>query len=396
MNRRGVIRLVAGREISERLRSRAVWITTAVMTVLVVIGVVLPGLIHGSTTPTRIGLVGAPAQALGPALQETARAAKLKLTVENVDTEEAAQTEVKDGKLDVAVVVSPQRATAIVPHSLSSTDQTLLAVTLAAAHQRAVLAAAGVPPATIAASRTPVPLTTVAIKPPPSHQAARSVAALAAGFFLYLVLVIYGNAVATGVAQEKTSRTAEVLISTVRPEQLLAGKVIGIGMAGLGQLAVPVIAALIANAIEQSAKIPSDVWFLLPASLLFFALGYALYAFGFAAAGATVARQEEVQFATTPLTIPLLAGYLLVYVLVGNTHSTLIRVLSFIPPLTPSLMPARIAVGTAAWWEVVLATLIMLVSIYGMVQLATRIYKATLVRSGPRLSWREALRVRPQ
>ena len=396
MTRIGVIRLVAGREISERLRSRAVWITTAVMTVLVVTGVVLPGLIHSSNTPTRIGLVGARAEALGPSLQATARAAELKLRVENVGSEAIARSDVKDGKLDVAVVVSSQGATAIVPHTLSSADQTLLAVTLAAAHQRAVLLQAGVPPGTIAAARAPVPLRTVAIAPPPSHQAARSVAALAAGFFLYLVLVIYGNAIATGVAQEKTSRTAEVLISTVRPEQLLAGKVIGIGTAALGQLSVPVIAALIANAIEQSAKIPSDVWFLLPASLLFFALGYALYAFGFAAAGATVARQEEVQFATTPLTIPLLAGYLLVYVLVGNTHSTLVRVLSFVPPLTPSLMPARIAVGTAAWWEVVLSVLLMLAAIYAMVQIATRIYKATLVRSGPRLGWREALRVRPQ
>lgn len=395
MSRWGVIRLVAGREISERLRSRIVWITTAILTVAVVVGVVLPGLIHGSTGATRIGLVGAPAQALGPSLEATAQAAKLGLRVSAVDSEATARTEVKDGKLDVALVVSGPRATAIVPHSLSSGDRALLAVTLAAAHERAVLAAAGVPPATIRAARTPVPLDTVAIAPPPSHQAARSVAALAAGFFLYLVLIIYGNAVATGVAQEKTSRTAEVLISTVRPEQLLAGKVTGIGIAGLAQLTIPVIAALVANAIEQSAKIPSDVWFLLPASLLFFVLGYALYAFAFAAAGATVARQEEVQFATTPLTIPLLAGYLLVYVLVGNTHSALIRVLSFVPPLTPSLMPARIAVGTATWWEVILATLIMLASIYAIVQLATRIYKATLVRSGPRLSWREALRVRP-
>ena len=82
--------------------------------------------------------------------------------------------------------------------------------------------------------------------------------------------------------------------------------------------------------------------------------------------------------------------------LIGNTHSSLIRVLSFVPPLTPSLMPARIAVGTVTWWEVLLAVLIMLASIYGMVQLATRIYKATLVRSGPRLTWREALRARPQ
>jgi ABC-type Na+ efflux pump permease subunit len=131
-----------------------------------------------------------------------------------------------------------------------------------------------------------------------------------------VILAMYGSAVATGVAREKTPRTAEVLISAMRPEDLLAGKVIGIG----------------------TARVRAD-------------------------------RQHVLH--ADPL-------------------------LSFVPPLTPALMPARIAVGAVAWWEVILGVLIMLASIYGMVQLATRIYKATLVRSGPRLSWREALRVRPQ
>ena len=396
MRRTRALRLVAGREISERLESRAVRITTLVMTLFVLAGVIVPGLIHGSAKTTRVGLVGPAARALGPSLVASGHAAQVKVRVVTVSSQPAVRTEVKDGKLDVALVVTAGRATAIVPHSLSSTNRALLAATLGSAHERAVFGAAGVPPAVVRAARAPVSLTAVAISPPPSHEAARDVAAIAAGLFLYVILVIYGAAVATGVAQEKTSRTAEVLISTVRPEELLAGKVIGIGTAGLGQLAVPVAAGLIANAIQQSAKIPSEIWFLLPSILVFFVLGYAFYALAYAAAGATVARQEEVQFATAPFAFPLLAGYLLVYVLIGNTHSTLIRVLSFIPPLTPSLMPARIAVGTVTWWEVVLAVLIMLVSIYGMVRLSTRIYKATLVRSGPRLAWREALQVRPQ
>ena len=396
MSRRDVIRVVAGREISERLQSRVIRITTAIMTVAVVAAVVLPGLIHSSSKPTRVGLVGAPAQALGPTLSEAARAAKVKIMVVDARDEASARGEVKRGTLDVALIVSSSGATAVVPHTLSPETRALLSATLTVAHERAALGAAGLSPATIGTALAPVSLDTVAIAPPPSQQAARSIAAIASALFLYLVLVIYGNAVATGVAQEKTSRTAEVLISTVRPEQLLVGKVIGIGAVGLGQVAIPVIAALIANAVEQSAKIPSDVWFLLPASLLFFALGYAFYAFAFAAAGATVARQEEVQIATVPLSIPLLAGYLLASVLAGDPHSPAIRVLSFIPPLTPSLMPARIAVGTAPWWEVVLAVLIMLASIYAVARLATRIYKATLVRSGPRLNWREALSARPQ
>jgi ABC-2 type transport system permease protein len=396
MNRRRAIQLVAGREISERLASRAVRITTLLMTLAVLAGVIVPGLVHSSAKTTRIGLVGAPAEALEASLVATGRAAGVTVRVVRVPSEPAARTQVKGGKLDVALVAESGRATAIVSHTLSTTNRALVTTTLAAAHSHAVFTAAGVPPAVVRAARAPVPLTVVAISPPPSHQAARAVAAIAAGLFLYVILAMYGSAVATGVAQEKTSRTAEVLISAMRPEDLLAGKVIGIGTAGLGQLAIPVAAGLIANAIQGSAKIPSEIWFLLPSILLFFVLGYALYSLAYAAAGATVARQEEVQFSTAPLGFPLLASYLLIYVLIGNTHSALIRVLSFVPPLTPALMPARIAVGTVAWWEVLLGVLIMLVSIYGMVQLATRIYKATLVRSGPRLTWREALRVRPQ
>lgn len=396
MNRRRLIRLVAGREISERVESRAVRVTTLLMTLAVLAAVIVPGLVHSSGKATRIGLVAAPAQGLGSSLTAAGRAAGVNVRVVNVPSQAGARTLVKHGKLDVAFVVASGRATAIVSHTLSATDRALLSTTLASARARAVFSAAGVPPAVVRAARAPVSLSVVAIAPPPSHQAARAVAAIAAGLFLYVILAMYGSAVATGVAQEKTSRTAEVLISAMRPEDLLTGKVIGIGTAGLGQLAIPVAAGLIANAIQKSADIPPQIWFLLPSILLFFVLGYALYSLAYAAAGATVARQEEVQFSTAPLGFPLLASYLLVYVLIGNTHSTLIRVLSFVPPLTPALMPARIAVGTVAWWEVVLGVLIMLASIYGMVQLATRIYKATLVRSGPRLSWREALRVRPQ
>ena len=99
----------------------------------------------------------------------------------------------------------------------------------------------------------------------------------------------------------------------MRPSHLLAGKVVGIGVCGVGQLAIAVVADLLANAAVQSAVIPSTVWVLLPAMLLWFVLGYALYAFAFAAAGALVARQEEVQFVSLPIGMPIIGGWLLTY-----------------------------------------------------------------------------------
>lgn len=393
MKRTPTTRLVAGREISERIGSRTLRIATVLMTLFVLAGVVVPKFLQGSEQPTSIGLVGARAQALAPALRASARAGRVKLALTDVAGASAARAQVKRGSLDVALSVGARSATAQVAHSLSATVRALIALTLDGLHQQLVLLQAGVAPATIRAAQKPVPLATAALQPPPSDEAARAVAAVAASLLLYITLGMYGNAVAAGVAQEKTSRTAEVLLAAARPSQLLAGKVAGIGACGLIQIAVPVAAGLLANAFVHSAQIPSTVWLLLPASLLWFALGYALYSFGFAAAGALVARQEEVQFATAPLLYPLVAGYLLVYVAIGSPHSTVVRVLSFLPPLAPSLMPARIALGGVAWWEMPLDALVMLAAIYGMVRLATRVYAGALVHSGPRLSWRAALRL---
>ena len=207
-------------------------------------------------------------------------------------------------------------------------------------------------------------------------------------------MAFYGSAVASGVAQEKTSRIAEVLLAAVRPSQLLAGKVVGIGVCGVGQLGIAVVAGLLANAAVQSAVIPSTVWVLLPAILLWFVLGYALYAFAYAATGALVGRQEEVQFATLPITLPIVGGFLLTYAAIAAPGAWWIRLLSFLPPLAPILMPARLALGAVAAWEMPVAVLLTLGAVYGMVRLAARIYAPALVRGGARLSWKDALRLR--
>jgi ABC-2 type transport system permease protein len=229
-----------------------------------------------------------------------------------------------------------------------------------------------------------------------AHRAARSAAALAAGLLLYVSLAIYAAAVANGVAQEKTSRTAEVLLAAVEPRQLLTGKVVGIGLVGLGQLALAVCAGLIANAAVHGAQIPGTVWLLLPAILLWFLLGFAFYAFASAAGGALVARQEEVQFISLPLMMPLVAGFMLVYAAIASPSAWWIQLLSFLPPLAPVLMPARIALGHTPAWQVALDALVMLVAVYALARLAARIYAPALVRGGARLNWRAALRLRDQ
>jgi ABC-2 type transport system permease protein len=187
-----------------------------------------------------------------------------------------------------------------------------------------------------------------------------------------------------------------VLLSAVRSRDLLAGKVLGIGACGLGQMFIAVAAGLIANAAVHRTHIPSTVWALLPAVLLWFLLGYALYAFAFAAAGALVARQEEVQLVTTPFASLLILGYLLTYAAVASPDALWLRILSFFPPVAPMLMPARIALGHVAPWETPVAVSITVVFIVGASRIAGFVYTAGLTRSGPRLSWRQALHRRGQ
>jgi ABC-2 type transport system permease protein len=391
--RRGAaIRLIAAREVRERVSGRVTRIVTVATAILVVAAIAIPGLIKSSASSTTIGLVGSRSQALAPALERAAKAATVTVRLSDIAGVTPARALLDTGKLDAAIDVGTRSATIEVEQSLSAETRAVIAAALDEAHFRTALAKAGVPLAKVLPAVTPVPLTTVVLKPQPADQDARYAAAIFVGLLMYLAITLYGTAVATGVAQEKTSRTAEVLLSAVTPQQLLIGKVVGTGLVGLGQLAIAVAAGLLTNAAVHSAKIPGSVWVLMPAFLAFFVAGFALYAFALAATGALVARPEEVQSATLPLLMPLPIGYVLTFVAVSSPNATWLRVLSWLPPLTPTLMPARIALGTVNWWEYPLVTIIMLATIYAIIRAASAVYAGGLLRGGERLTWRTALR----
>jgi ABC-2 type transport system permease protein len=406
------IRLIAGREISERLGGRATWILTGITTVGAVALIVGPTLFSMPTKAYAVGLVGPSAQALASTLLAAAKASGVDMTTMDVSDDATARSELTpkqtsgqgggllsslrggSATLDVALRLDTGSATIEFYQTVSPTLAAVLRAVVEEVHQRDVLTQAGVSPSVVGASQQPEPISTVTLKSAPSDIAGRRIAALAAGILLFFSVGIFCNAVASGVAQEKTSRTAEVLLAAVTPSDLMTGKVIGIGLVGFAQMAITIGAALLANAVVQSSLVPSEVWVLLPAILLWFVLGYALYAFGYAAAGAMVARQEEVQSVGMPFTVFLVGGYLLMYATIASPDARWVRIVSYVPPLMPALMPIRLALGQVAIWEMPLAVLIMLASIYGMARLAGRIYATSLVRGGPRLSWMAALRLR--
>ena len=211
-------------------------------------------------------------------------------------------------------------------------------------------------------------------------------------------VLLYGMGVALGVAEEKGSRIMEILVSAATPFQLMAGKIIGIGAAGLTQMACVVavgIGALLLQSPLQAAlfgansggltlNITSVSITLLLLLLVYFILGFLLYATLFAAMGALVKRQDEVQNAVAPLTFLLVIGYIVSYFGVYSPDATWMKVISYIPFWTPTTMLVRIGASGVAWWEIPFTIALMIVAIFVCAVISARIYRFGVLMYGQR------------
>jgi len=231
----------------------------------------------------------------------------------------------------------------------------------------------------------------------PTTQASRSLLGIAFVVLIFITLVIYGMWVATGVAAEKGSRVMELMISAASPVQLLVGKVVGLGAAGLAQylviLAPAVAILLLQDRIAASLLGPSAAgteplaglsFPLVGAFLLFFLLGFALYALIYAAAGSLVSRPDDLQVVALPLSVVSMAGYLVAIAILGGASGPLARLASFVPFWSPFVMLARLMVGRVEPWELVLSIVLLIVSVVVALWLAIRIYAAGVLLYGQR------------
>jgi ABC-2 type transport system permease protein len=220
----------------------------------------------------------------------------------------------------------------------------------------------------------------------------RSGIAFIGTILLFVSIVTYGQWILIGVVEEKTSRVVEVILGAVQPRHLLAGKVIGIGVLGLGQLVLIAAIGLIAMRTNQQLDVPSiGVGFALTL-IGWFLLGFTFYAAGYAVAGSLVSRQEDAQNASFPLTMVMLVAYFVAISAIGGEDNPVLRVLSIIPPFSAITMPVRQATGNATPVEVVLSVVLMLGAIVLMLRVGGRIYAGGLLRTGGRVKIREALR----
>ena len=215
---------------------------------------------------------------------------------------------------------------------------------------------------------TPIPITRSA--PGPQGESGQTVTVYGL-ILIFLLLSQYGTWILLGVVEEKSSRVVEVLLATLRPRQLLAGKVVGIGIVALIQAALILAVALGLGAAVGSDLLhggnPTNVF----ATLVWLVLGYVFYCWVYAAAGSLATRQEHIQTLAFPLQLPSLLGYITSLTAISSGHaSAFVHVLAYIPPTAPFAMPVLVALGVVSWWQFLAAVVISLVGTWAVARLA--------------------------
>jgi ABC-2 type transport system permease protein len=382
--------LVARREVMTQLRSRGFVIGLVVTLVLFGGVVLLSSWISSNTSSHTLG-VTQQAQGLEPALRQAAQAQDAELTVREVD-DATGRAQVDSGDLDALLTGSPGAYRLV---GLDSVGDGLRSIVDSAVQQQVLqsaLAGAGVDPDEVA-GRSQVGIETLQPADPDTGQ--RLAVALVGTFLLFFSLSGNGSLVATGVVEEKQSRVVELLRATIKPWQLLAGKILGLGAVGLVQLLILSVICGFGAAAAGLLTVPGAAVGMFVMVVVWYLLGFFLYASLYAAIGSTVSRQEELQSVVAPMIFLLLIPFVLTLnLLPSDPRNGLAAVLSFIPFFSQTVMPARYALGVASGWEVLVAAALELLAIVVVVRLAGRIYQNSVLRTGARVRLREALTTR--
>jgi ABC-2 type transport system permease protein len=432
------IRLIIGREYKYRVTQRSFVITSVILLVIVFLAPFIPTIVqlvqHGTAQPTsqtrvvvvnNAGTVAGLSEAalipfIGSQLNGTnaPSSAPYAISGQPQTTLASLRNQVKQGKLDILLVLdrSPQGNLQFLYDANAdpnndpnqSTIQTLaqLLTFLDTAH-RLGLTSQETQRLTAPPDFTAVHIQQSQTTQPASESAAGYVLAFAGVILIFISIQVNAGIVATGVAEEKSSRMMEILVNAATPNQLLAGKILGIGAACLTQMGCMVavgIAALLlqtplraalfgasAAGFSQYLTGVSILFYLL--FLLYFLLAFFLYATLFAGLASLVKRQEEIQSVIILPILLLSVGYVLFFFVVATPDATLTKVLSYIPFWTPILMLMRIAVGTVAWWEILVTVTLMLVTILACTWFAARLYRYGVLMYGQRPSLRQMVKL---
>jgi ABC-2 type transport system permease protein len=387
------VSLVAKREFVTKVRTRSFLIGTAVIIAVLAGYVVLQSVLFDDQQRSVVGLSGQATQLADP-LREKARSFGIDVETRDVTTTGDAEQQVRDGKLDALVTGAPPALKMIVKGSGNDVLTTTLNDVLRQQVLVAQLAEAGITPQQVAQNLANVEVAVTALEPVDPQQGQRLAIGLIVAALLYYSLLVYGTMVAQGVVEEKSSRVVEILLATVRPWQLLLGKVIGLGAVGLLQLLVISTVGLGLSSAFDVIDVGALGGTALLTGVLWYLLGFFLYATVFAAAASLVSRQEELQSVLTPISMTIIVAFVAgINLMIGSPSGPTVTVLSLLPPFAPILMPGRMAMGVAPPWQVILAIVLALAAIAAITWLGGKVYANAVLRTGARVKLREALRI---
>lgn len=385
------IGLIAKREFTVQVMKKSFVISNVIILAVIIGGIIAYSIFSGGDDEDRdvVGIVGD--QSIASVISATGDTVGNPVEIREIADAGAARSDVESGDVAVALVPGDAGAyTAITDSELTGALRAVVEGSVSSQATDAALAEQGVDRASLAAAVANAVVTVEAIDPPDPEAGQRVALSLAAVFILYAQIIGFGMYVAMGVVEEKSSRVVELLLSTVKPLQLLWGKIIGIGAVGILQLALYGAAGVGAGLATGTLTVTGTALSVFAGTLGWFVLGFAFFAVLYAAGGSMVSRQEDVNSTTMPLLLLIMAMFFAAFYSVGDPESTLSNVLSWIPPFSAVMMPLRIAAGVAPIYQIVGTALIMAATTAGLAVIAAKIYQRSILRIGKTVTWKEA------
>ena len=378
--------LVAERGLFENVRSRSFKVVTGLLLLLAVAAVVVPQVVGKEATTYTLATTGKAPADVAAVLDAAGKSGEFTVKYIPRADADAVRRAVRDG--DATAGLAGKRL------YTSATDEgtfpVLVAQAVVALETSRLLEQAGLNPQQIAGLRSVRPPEQVVVGRADNED--RAGVGVLVGIILFMALTFAGTAIATTVAMEKSTRISEVLLAVLRPSQVLVGTVMAVGAVTFLQLLVLVAPLAVAVQVTDTIGLPPVAGGDLALAVGWFLLGFALYAFLFAATGALVDKITEVSTAVLPVTMTLLAGYLLAVTIVtsdpGSAWST---AASMFPLTAPMAMPVRWAAGQVPVWQLVLAMAVTAATAVLMVSIASSIYRRALMITGHRVKLREVV-----
>ena len=379
-------RLVGERALVENVRSRTFKLVTGLLLALAIAAVAVPQLVNDEGTTYTLATVGDAPPELVEALEAASAAAEFELELDARANPASVRAAIRDGEATAGVVGD----TLFVSADGGATFPAIVSQAVVALETERRLEDAGLSTKEIAELQSVPPPNQVEVGRVDDES--RAGIGFAVGVILYMALTFAGSAIATTIGMEKATRISEVLLAVLRPSQVLVGNVIAVGIVTVFQLLVLAAPLAVAVQVTDDIGLPPIAGADLALAIVWFLLGFALYAFVFAAAAALVDKITQITSAITPVSTTLLVAYLVSVLVVSSDPGSVLSVaLSLFPATAPIAMPVRWASGEVPVWQLLLAMAATAAAAMLLVRIASTVYRRGLLVTGRRASLREVV-----